>query len=116
MAPDDERRIITECMRSRLPLPAKIQDAPELELGLELYFGAFFDLSTCRPNSGMGLSPIPWSAIEEYACVYEFDPEQREDLLYLVRAMDQAYIKHYAARSKVKTATKPLGKRDGKFR
>jgi hypothetical protein len=86
-----EKRIIDQCMRERLPLPQRIQDAPELWIGLELYYGAFVDLNTCRP-SGWGMCPIPWTAIADYASVYRITGEQKDDLFYFVRAMDAAFM------------------------
>lgn len=78
----------------RRPLPKRIQDAPELQLGLELYWDAFWDLSTCR-TSGFGAGPIPWLAVREYALTFEFDEEQMNDLFYLVRRMDNVYLEHH---------------------
>lgn len=89
-------------MKEGLPLPKKIAEAPELRLGLELYFQAYLDLMTAR--SGLGDGPISWTAIAEYAKVNEFDDEQREDLQYHVTMMDAAHTKW--ARSK-----QPKGKK-----
>jgi hypothetical protein len=78
-------------MRERLPLPHAIQSAPDLWLGLELYYGAFVDLNTCR-QSGWSVSPIPWTAIADYARAFRIEGEQRDDLFFFVRAMDTAYL------------------------
>lgn len=112
MAPEDENRIIVQCMRERMPLPKKIQDAPELRLGLELYFGAFFDLNTCR-QIGMGLAPIPWNCIKDYAQAYEFDESQTDDLFYFIRKMDHEYLKFHNRKTQP-SLKKPHGK-SGKF-
>lgn len=77
----------------RRPLPKAIRDAPELQFGLELYYGAFFDLHSCR-SVGMGEGPIPWISIAEYCFINEVRGETAEDLFYLVRAMDNAYLGH----------------------
>lgn len=100
-----EQRIIKQCLRERAPFPRKIRDAPRLHLGLELYYDAFWELSTCRA-AGMSLGPIPWSAIKDYAETFELDEAQQEDLFYLVRAMDNAYLDH---RSKEKPKSPPPG-------
>lgn len=89
-----EQTIIRQCLQVRRELPAKIRDAPELRFGLELYFGAFFDLSSCR-GSGMGEGPIPWSAIADYCNAHGFEGDQIDDTFYLVRAMDNAYLGHH---------------------
>jgi hypothetical protein len=82
-------------MREGLPLPKAIASAPQLMLGLELYFDAFFDLSTCR-SMGFSMGPIPWSAMRDYALAFEFSEEQAEDLFHYVRVMDIEYMKHHA--------------------
>ena len=63
-------------------------------MGLELYWDAFLDLSTCRPT-GMGMGPIPWSAIRDYAVTFDFDVDQHEDLYHFIRVMDNAFIEHH---------------------
>ena len=90
-----------QCLRERLPFPKAIQSAPELWLGLELFFGAFLDLDGDRP-SGWTIRPIPWTALMNYAEAYNIVDEQREDLLYYVRAMDKAYIKRLENKAKKK--------------
>ena len=85
-------------MREGMPLPQSIQNAPELWFGLELYLNAFFDLNTER-SSGMGVGPIPWSAIDRYAERHGFDDEQRTDLQYHIRALDATYIEHHNKKS-----------------
>jgi hypothetical protein len=117
MAPEHERRILVQCLRERLPLPQKIQNAPELKLGLELYFGAFFDLNTCRP-SGWSIAPIPWSVINDYAQTFELDEMQTEDLFFFVGHMDAAFINHHRAKTEKSAAAitpKPHGKRSSKL-
>jgi hypothetical protein len=90
-----EQRIIQQCTREGLPLPKKIANAPQLGLGLELYYDAFLELNSCRA-SGWGLMPIPWSAIRDYAETFDLDEEQFEDLYYYVRVMDTEFMKWHA--------------------
>ncbi len=75
-----------------------MQDAPELNLGLELYYLAFFDLSTCRPG-GFSVTEIPWLAIKEYGVSHGMEGEQLEDLFYYIRAMDKVYIQHHVSKA-----------------
>jgi len=96
-----ERRIIEQCLRERLPFPQAIQKAPDLWIGLELFFGAFMDLDGDRP-SGWTVRPIPWTVIMDYAQAYNITGEQREDLLHFVRAMDKAYIERETKKQKRK--------------
>lgn len=71
-------------------------------VGLELYFEAFWDLSTHR--CGMGDGPIMWLAVEQYADRLELDEVQREDLHYHIHAMDEAFFEH---REKTRPKTAP---------
>jgi hypothetical protein len=82
-----EQGIIQQCIRERTKFPDFIQNAPELQPGLSLYYVAFWDLNGCR--GGMG-GPIMWTAVEQYALAYDLDQEQREALHYHVRQMDVA--------------------------
>lgn len=84
-------------MQRRLPLPDRIQNAPELELGLMLYLVAFWDLDSCRPL-GYGEGPIPWTTIEQYAQLNGIEGEQCEMLHYHVRQLDNTYLKHRASK------------------
>jgi hypothetical protein len=77
-------------------LPRAIRDAPELALGLELYYLAFWDLDSCRAI-GMGEGPISWLAVDAYAAARGLGSEQRSDLHAFIPAMDRAYLKHCAA-------------------
>lgn len=62
--------------------------------GLDFYVDAFRELSTCRPG-GMGLLPIPFTAIVEYSRIYEL--EDLEEFAYVIRSMDDTFIKEYVA-------------------
>lgn len=73
--------------------PADIKVAPELNLGLDLYYEAFWCLTTCR-SLGMGIGPIPWTAVMEYCDRYQIEDDQRDDMVYHINQMDDAYRKH----------------------
>jgi len=96
-----ECKIIKQCLRERLPFPQAIQKAPDLWLGLELFFGAFLDLDGDRP-SGWTMRPIPWTTIMDYAVAYNITGEQRDDLLCFVRGMDRAYMERETTKQKRK--------------
>ena len=83
-------------MREHLPLPQRIQNSPELEMGLDLFYSAFFDLHTCRPI-GMGQGSIRWTDIDEYCNRLELVGDQREDMHYHIRVMDNAFLEWSAA-------------------
>lgn len=80
-----------------MPIPDKIRNAPQLRLGLELYLEAFYDLNSCR-QSGWGLSPIPWTAMRDYAEAFDFDEDQAESLFHHVPVLDQAFRKYHEER------------------
>lgn len=60
---------------------------PEID---EFYFyiHAFHELETCR--NGISLSPIPFTAISEFAKIYEV--EDFDDFLYFIRVMDNKFL------------------------
>jgi hypothetical protein len=74
-------------------LPRAIQDAPDLWPGLELYFQAWIDLDSCR-SIGLGVGPIPWTAIEAYSISMDLDSDKRARMHRLVRALDRVYLDH----------------------
>lgn len=86
-----EQNLIRQMIRAGEPLPARIQEAPELEQGLYLYLQAFFDLDSERSHA-FGPVAIPWGSIKAYAEAFEFDEEQTEDLFYFIRKMDSVHL------------------------
>lgn len=96
-----------------MPLPARIQNAPELMLGLEFYYGAFLDLNTCRPT-GWDILPIPWSAMSDYAQMMGLDAEERDDLFFFVTSLDSAFRSYHQAKAEKQRKVKGDGAR--KFR
>lgn len=65
---------------------------PQLQPGLELYWTAYHEISTDRPQSISEIAPIPFSAIARYAKIFGICGEDFEDLLYFVRAMDRTFL------------------------
>lgn len=91
-----EKFIMEQCARDRMPLPARIANSPELLQGLELYYLAFLDLTTCRGQGYGTEGPISWLTIDEYARRMYFDDEQREELIYHIQRLDSVYLQHKA--------------------
>jgi hypothetical protein len=91
------QKIIQIAVKERRPIPKKIADAPDIDLGLELYFEAFLELHTCRLYEG---GPIPYAAVIEYADRFGFDDEQVDLALYLVRALDNVFLDRQAEKQK----------------
>ena len=94
-----EQRIIRQCYLRKRPLPERIQNAPDLFVGLELYFQAFTELNTCR-STGWSAGPIPSWCIDELCARAELTEDESEDMCYHIRTMDQAFLKHMSTKSK----------------
>lgn len=62
---------------------------------------AFVLLSPSR-NVGWGSGAIPLTEIRAYCEMFEIGPEEREDLLYLLRAIDDEYLKLTGEKNKRK--------------
>lgn len=62
-----------------------------MEEGLGLYLRAWMDLDSSR-QFGLSIGPIPWAAVEQYCRANDYDEEMSEDVHYLVRSMDDAYL------------------------
>ena len=77
-----------------MPLPDKIQNAPELLLGLELYYKAFMDLTSCRGQVYGTEGPISWLSINDYCLIHGIMGEQQEDLMYHIQRLDSVYLEH----------------------
>lgn len=95
-----EQYILEQAVKQRLPVPQKIENAPDLFLGLGLYYTAFWELTTCRSLGASGIGPISWLSIQQYATMMGFDEDQTEELHFYVASMDATYVKH---------VTKPKG-------
>ncbi len=103
-----EQAIAKQSFRAGQPLSERIQNAPELRIGLQLYIQAFFDLDSERSHA-QGLAAIPWTSINEYAKVFDFDEEQTDDLFFFIRKLDASHLKRLDAKNKtnVKKPSRP---------
>lgn len=88
-----------ECIRRGKPPPESIQNAPELNAGLGLYYVAFLDLTGCR-HVGEALGTIDWLMIDRYCQRYDIEGEQYEDMQYLIARMDAAFLEYYRSKSR----------------
>jgi hypothetical protein len=79
--------------------PPLADPGPELELGLEPYWNAFWALSGDRQIGAMGgVGPIPFTALERWAARHGIaDADDFEELERFVRALDGEYIRWAAA-------------------
>lgn len=94
--------MIRECYLRKKALPDRIQNAPDLFLGLELFFQAFVELNTCR-STGWSAGPIPSWAISEFAERVGLSEEETEDMHYHMRMMDGEFLKYSARKNKEKS-------------
>jgi len=94
-----EDQIIKQAVRSGLPIPSRIENAPSIWPGLELYYLGFLELNSTR-QIGFQLGPISWLAIEQYGQVKELDDEQKEAMHFHVGELDKSYLKYQARKSK----------------
>ena len=72
-------------------LPEWYLDCPELCTGDETYFVAFWVLNSCR-SVGMGIGPIPWTAIRQYVDHCGYDPDIKDLITKVVMAFDTKFI------------------------
>lgn len=96
-----EQNLARQAMRSGQKMPDRIANAPELNLGLQLYIEAFFDLDSERSHA-QGPTPIPWTSIQSYAEAWDFDDEQTEDLFYLIKKLDTFNLKRISDKMSTK--------------
>lgn len=91
--------IIEQAEKHGLPLPEKIENAPSLLPGLELYYAGFLDLMASR-QVGMGIGPLWWGTIQDYCDRKGLDEEQTEAMHFHLKMMDIVYLKHMQKKSK----------------
>jgi len=97
----DEARIIEMAQKQRRKIPASILNKPQLRDGLQMFYRAFMELSSCR-QIGMAEGPIPWTAIQLWCNEGCLLGTQRDSVFYHVRRMDLAYMKHQSGKIKTK--------------
>ena len=103
----NEKAILEQCYRNRAPVPKTILNAPELGIGLNLYYEAFMHLTTCRTFGASGTeSPISWLDIVRYCDYQGICGEQRDDVIYHISKMDTVYMKHRLSQAKQQTKGK----------
>jgi hypothetical protein len=75
----------------------------QVALEFPWHWQAFADLGTERNSLGMGVGPIPYSAIRAYAREWRMSPIETELLHYVIRALDNHILTKLAkAQSKGK--------------
>lgn len=82
----------------------RMQQKPRLLAGELFYYSAFNDLDSERAH-GMSLARIPRSKVVEYANECGLPTEERYELVFVISAMDAAWLEHL--RNKRESGTKP---------
>jgi hypothetical protein len=96
-----ERNVVINAARRGGRLPPAVANPPRLLPGLEMYLDAFWSLNTCRTVDG---GPIPWTAIETWldrARIFALN--ERHSAHYILRSMDNEYLKWLAAEARRQT-------------
>jgi hypothetical protein len=82
----------------------------EIDIGpLDYYILAFSELSSCRPSSLNGVSPIPFTSIAEYARIYGIG--DFEEFRYIIRRLDTVYLENTNERNKTNSNKGSDGRR-----
>lgn len=91
-----EAEVLSQAYRRGDPPPDAMANAPELRDDLVIFWRAYDELSTCRGYAGMSgvPTPIPWTAIDRYAIRHGIHTDLFDDLVEIVRAMDDAFRTH----------------------
>lgn len=82
-----------------MPLPERIQNAPSLLPGLDLYFLGFEDLKSSR-MTGFGPGPIWWGTIQEYCEKKGLSEEQTFAMHFHINVLDSEYLQFMSKKHK----------------
>lgn len=93
--PKTIKAIEDQAFRQKLPLPEKLLNAPQVAIGLELYYIGFSELTTCRYTPD---SPISWVVIEQYCQAKGIEGRQKADFFALMYKLDKAYLEHRSSK------------------
>jgi hypothetical protein len=102
---DKEAIIMQQALRLNAPLPDKIANMPDLNLGLDFYMEVYLDLCSDK-DVGFGEGPIPWSSMDNYAKRYDIVGYEFERMVMILRSADGEILK-----GKQKTADRKKGKK-----
>lgn len=108
----NEKTLLERAQMQHMPIPLSILNAPELADGMEYYMSVFNALTGSRPSSDGFVARIPYPTISLYCKDYDITGDAREDLLYLINAMDVCFVTHMFEEmaKKIKSTTPPPAK------
>lgn len=96
------------------PVPA-LDRKPDIT-GLEWIYNAFWELCSCRPASDMGITAIPWVAINDFAGRDKLNDQEFNFFLHCIRGMDNIYLKVMRQRADTKKKQQEAKSRNRKRR
>jgi len=102
----NEKAIIRQCLMAGKPYPAKIKNAPELDLPEIFYYNAFWTLNTTRNYE---LAPISYFAVKDYCLDLSLTRDQFDRLCFIIDEIDSWFLK-YTNDKIQKEISKPVGK------
>lgn len=98
---------IREQMRvNKMPAPKWIEEKPELLPGLEFYWKAFWELSTCRQVT-TAEGPIPWDAMYFWAEKHDINDEEFDRFVTVLKNVDNDYLKYRQKKTGLGKPIKP---------
>ncbi len=103
----DEKVLLDIARRQNGPVSERIQNAPELLPGLQLYVDAFNVLTRSRQIGQGCIGPIPYEAVSQYCKDEEIVGDDREDFFYLIGEVDRFYVDWQVKFVKKKLETPP---------
>ena len=91
--------------KQNMPVPDKIKNAPELNIGLMFYWKAYQDLTSDR-DVGMGVGPIPWLSMDSWGARNRVRGDDFERLVAILKDMDATFMEHNSRKNKSKSKGK----------
>lgn len=101
---DIEQILVQQARNAGEPIPEAIANKPRLAPGNRFFWDAFFDLDTERSH-GQGLSKIPRSAISAYAAECGLNEDEKFELIYVIRRVDDWHLDELAKKLAVNADT-----------
>jgi hypothetical protein len=87
------------CVNLGQPIPDKLANPPQIADSIYFYLEAYFELDTERSKS-MGTERIPFSRIVNYAKHVGLSHSECNDLISIIRLVDNGMIKYYNEKEK----------------
>lgn len=101
-----QHQILRDAYKSRMPIPDKFKNAPDLLPGAELYFNGYLELAAFA-GQPRARRQIVWADARAYALDHDFDEDQRFIWFECVSSLDREWLAWEA-----KKRTRGRGNRD----